>query len=178
MGPELVLRPRRDGRLELRFSSGFRIVFGFFAGMLLIGIASADEPALLPVLVLLVLIAGLLYDERWTFEAGTGRIVHRIGLLFACRSREYRFAEVESVELRTFRKGSLGWPVPQAAAPPPLRQEAGRNLFIRSWTGLSLNLSNGGVRDIDTRSSRGSDPLRRTGERIAAYVGKPFIVSG
>ena len=103
----LAVFPRGDNRLILAPKGFFRIGFALICGILLAGIGT-NPPGTVPVVGILILILsvlGVFYEERWIFDRGEGMIEFRMGLLFLNKKRRYPFKEVEAFTFVTLHGG-------------------------------------------------------------------------
>jgi hypothetical protein len=114
---ELRLRQKtlRDGRVVLDLGPAFRVVFGFLAVILALGVAGSDSAGALPIVALIVLVLGSLYQEQWEFDPKRQLVISRHGLIGLSRTRRRSFDEIERVEYTHYRAGS----VPGSEQPPP-----------------------------------------------------------
>ena len=106
---ELSLRLRSvpDGRVFLELGIVFRLVFGFLATVLGLGISGGESIAVIPLVALTVLILGALYQERWEVDPTRRTISARHGLIGLSRRRRWSFDDMECVEYTHYRAGSL-----------------------------------------------------------------------
>ncbi len=115
---EIKLTTRRDasGRLTLALRPAFRLVFAALAVALASGMAiapaadgPADAPAVgwLPVVILVVLVFGALYDERWIVDDSSGRLIAHHGILAVGRRRVWLIENVDRVEYEYYRAGTV-----------------------------------------------------------------------
>ena len=96
---------KKDGRLVLEFSLLYRILAGIMTLIFGIVIFIFGAHTIVAYLLFGAAILSLLYDERWTFDPGKGRVEYRMGLLILGRKKAFQFSEVETVELEMFYKG-------------------------------------------------------------------------
>ncbi len=101
---------RRNGAVVLSFGIAFRIVFA--ALVIVFGWGIADrmvngEPLpILSVVLLVVVLLGALYEERWIFDPSSQTVSNRQGLIVLSRRRSWNFHEIDSIEYTTYRVGS------------------------------------------------------------------------
>jgi hypothetical protein len=114
---EIRLKPRTapDGSVVLELGIGFRIVFGFLATILAVGISSSGTIGVFPAVALVIMVVGALYQEHWTFDPNTGKVTERHGLMLLSRKRSWAFDEIEEVQYTHYRAGS----VPGGRGHPP-----------------------------------------------------------
>jgi hypothetical protein len=194
IGSLLTLK-ERGGRLVLSPSAAFRILFAVLAALslftLLSGVLFDGDPTVftgrnaVPILLVLVTVAALLYDERWIFDARAATLESRFGLLFLSKRRAVPLSGITEIRLIGFTKGKPG-----AAALPrdgPLASGAGRHatgfgawLERRVMPGMARLTAvdtEGELIVIDTAKAGRIERLGRTGRRIAQYCGLPFTES-
>lgn len=112
---KLHIRTLPDGRVVLELGLGFRIVFGFLATILALGVAGSGSLGLIPVGALVVLAIGALYQEQWTIDPEARTLTSRHGLMVLSRRRTWSFDDIDRVEYTHYRAGS----VPGAAPGTP-----------------------------------------------------------
>jgi len=113
----LSLRERGADRLELSLSAVHRVTFAILTGLsvfiLFTGVLFEGEPTvLLPRntvawILAVIMLFGLLYEERWTFDRAAGRVENRFGLVFLARRKAFPMADLERVGLDRFTRGRL-----------------------------------------------------------------------
>jgi hypothetical protein len=166
----LVPTTRTDGSLELRLSLGFRLMFTVFAVVVAVGMLSTPRIALLPSTLLLILLFGALYDERWRFDPASKTIVARHGLLIAGRKRSWRFDEIAAVHSSYYMSGT----VPGSGSAHPDRTGSGmrgRRFFQRPHIKYGLTLTSGEMIRIEIRRVRDTEDRQEIPTRIARMVG-------
>ncbi len=94
-------------KLALSFPIWARIVFGVIAVIPLYGMIRDEAVYAVPMVLLVVSLAAVLYNESWIFDAREQVAESRFGLLFLFRRRRFHFDEIESFELEEFQKGSI-----------------------------------------------------------------------
>jgi hypothetical protein len=173
------LRTRDEGTVILEFGVAFRVLFAFLALILGMGIAQSGGFAPLPIGILVVLLVGALYEERWEFDPTEGTITTRHGLLVAARRRTWRFSEVSAVEYTHYRSGS----VPGSHQAPPSESEnvgEAMNRFGRLGRGLNrhflrygLVFHDGSRRRIELRRVRDWGEDKNIPATVAGTIGVP-----
>ena len=93
----LIPQQLDDGCLVLRLGRGFRVIFTIMAAVILAGTLGSGPPAPLPLGLVLLLLAGALYEERWTVDPQAGTLTARHGLLPLARTRNWPIADIVSV---------------------------------------------------------------------------------
>jgi hypothetical protein len=168
-----------DGRLILSPSVAFRLLFSalfslslfaLFSGVLFNGESTLFvRRNIVPLLLTAVTGLAFLYDERWMFDARAGTMEARFGLLVIFRRRTTPLSGIAEIRLVSFTKGKLSSAV------------HGEGWFERRFMPGMARLvavdAEGGMNVIDTAKAARIEGLGRTGRKIAAYCGLPFIES-
>ncbi len=113
MGFTLDRRTTKDGILILGIPARVRVTMGIIAlaiglGALIPG--SGGNPAGLGaggIVLLIIVVLGLFYEERWTFDPGARSLSFKFGLVFAGKTMRVPFDSVESIEIEEFAKVRL-----------------------------------------------------------------------
>ncbi len=113
----LSLRERGADRLVLSLSVAHRVTFAIltvisvfilFTGVLFEGEATVFMARNTTAWILaIVMLFGLLYEERWTFDHAAGRVENRFGTVFLARRKGFPMADLERVGLERFTRGRL-----------------------------------------------------------------------
>jgi hypothetical protein len=113
----LSLRERGADRLVLSLSAFHRVTFAIltvvsvfilFTGVLLEGESTVFLPRNTVAWILaIIMLLGLLYEERWTFDRAAGRVENRFGLVFLARRKVFPLADLERVGLERFTRGRI-----------------------------------------------------------------------
>ena len=171
---EIRLQPRNrpDGSLELHLPISFRILFAVLAAVVGLGMIGAPQIGLFPTIVLLVLVLGALYEERWHFDPNTNTVTSWHGLLVANKARQWSFADIEAVNSAFYLRGS----VPGSA--PPEENEThtyggGRRFFQRPQLKYGLILKSGEIVRIEIRRVRDSEKKDYLPNRVSEVLGVP-----
>jgi len=172
------LRLREGRRLTLGVAPLSRAVFALLFGLslyiLLFGVLFEGEASVLRPdnalswILVVVTAAGLLYEERWTFDGELRTAEGRFGLLFLARKSRLPFSELKEVRIERYRKGSGQEPATGATA---------RSGPWRTIVRLALVAEDGRIIVLDTAGGLRAEELRRTAERIARTCGLPFRAS-
>lgn len=169
---EIRLQPRNrpDGSLELHLPLSFRVFFAVLAIVVGLGMAGAPQIGLFPTIVLLVLVVGALYEERWLFEPSSGTITSRHGLLVLNKKQTWSFSDVDSVSSSFYLRGS----VPGSA--PPSEEEThslggGRRFFQRPQLKYGMILKSGEIVRIEIRRVRDSESKDYIPSKVAGILG-------
>jgi hypothetical protein len=106
---EIRLKPRTapDGSVVLELGVGFRIVFGFLATILAVGMSGSGTIGVFPAVALIIMMVGALYQEHWTFDPNAATVTARHGLMLLSRKRTWSFGEIEEVQYTQYRAGSV-----------------------------------------------------------------------
>ncbi|MEX2442029.1 MAG: hypothetical protein WD492_00380 [Alkalispirochaeta sp.] len=114
---EIRLKPRTspDGSVVLELGIGFRIVFGFLATIMAVGIGSSGTVGIVPAVALVIMVIGALYQEQWVLDPHAETVTARHGLMLLSRKRTWPFDQIEEVQYTQYRAGS----VPGGTQQPP-----------------------------------------------------------
>ncbi|SRR6056297_2772908 len=148
--------------LALKLHNGFRIVFGILAVIILSSLvvtASNDGGELLPGVLIVVFTLIALYNESWYFHKSDGEVKHLHGLVLLSATTTFAAKEIESVEVKSFRKGSV--------APQPSEK---KRFFQRDLLTLSLIFSSGGKKDIEITEAKNKTALQRKAAAISDFM--------
>jgi hypothetical protein len=114
----LVLRERGPQRLELALSPVHRVAFAVLSALavfiLLTGVLFEGETTVFLArnavawILVLVMLFGLLYEDRWTFDLAAGRVENRFGTVVLARRTGFALADLERIGLDRFTRGRLG----------------------------------------------------------------------
>lgn len=104
---EIRLKPRTaaDGSLILELGLAFRVVFGVLAAILAVGVGSTGTIGIVPAGILVVMVVGAMYQEKWTFDPTERRVIAQHGLLPWSRRRTWTFDEITEVQFAQHRLG-------------------------------------------------------------------------
>jgi hypothetical protein len=158
---------KNDGQLVLKLNSRFRYVFVVLlavvvGGTLVSGGLRFDAGSILPLLLSLLFLAVILYEESWYFDSRRGSIRHDHGLLIAKRRHRYAVDELERFELRRFRKGRTG------------EREEKKRYFQKDFVRIAMIFKGGGEKDIQVIEEKHRPALERQIERVAELMGVEF----
>ncbi|MFW5711702.1 MAG: hypothetical protein ACOCZA_07120 [Spirochaetota bacterium] len=148
--------------LALKLHNGFRIVFGVLAVIILSSLivtASDQGGGLLPIILVVVFTLIALYNESWYFHKSDGVIKHLHGLVMLSASTTFAAEDVESVEVKSFRKGSV-------SSQPGQK----KRFFQRDLLTLSLIFSEGGKKDIEITEAKNKTALQRKAAAISDFM--------
>lgn len=173
---------RPDGTLELRLPISFRILFAALAVVLAIGMIGPPQIGLLPSVILLILVMGSMYEERWYFDPNTKQIIARHGLLIFNRKRTWNYSDVASISTSFYLSGSV------PGTEPPREDEShssvgrgsalglGRNkrFFQRPQLKYGLILTSGQIIRIEIRRVRDTESKTELPELLSHHLGVPI----
>ena len=113
----LSLRERGADRLVLTLSAVHRAAFAvftvlsvfiLFTGVLFEGETTVFLPRNITAWILaIVMLLGLLYEDRWTFDRAAGRVENRFGTVFLARRKTFPMKDLERIGLDRFTRGRL-----------------------------------------------------------------------
>jgi hypothetical protein len=189
----LALHERRPGRLVLALPAAHRIVFGILSALsmfiLCFGVLFEGEPTILTSrntvagLLVLTMVFGLAYEDRWTFDRAAGRVENRFGTLLLARRRGFPMAELERIGIERFTRGRLAEESPPRAH---VRAEVSGSSALaeglrlrRRWTQprivrLVAVDRTGEVHVLDVGPAHRQELFRNRGLRIAGFCGVRF----
>ena len=165
---------RPDSRtMVLRLPYLFRIILAVTAGGLFVGMLGREGFALVPFIVILLLLVGASYIERWTFSLADGAVIYQIGLAFAHRREEYPLEDISGLGVKVFTKGRF-FEESDGEAESFGGEGFRFRPFRRRHVRLSLFLENGEELDIETQPTRGGQNVGDRAQEIASFIGKPL----
>jgi hypothetical protein len=160
---KLTLQRAKDGNYIYRIPWWSRIIYGLFALLLLFGLlTSAREGGLkttsiVPLLLLVVGLAGLTYRESWLFDSAERCVTSIFGFAWFVRREVLPYDQLEAVEVSHFVRGR---PEGDERAKPARR--------LKSMVIFSLLLRDGSKRDIEIVSERSSSGRTESIARLLA----------
>ena len=187
----LSLRERGPDRLVLAVPVYHRVFFGVLTVLTVFILCSGvlfegETTVLLPrntvaILLVLVMVFGLVYEDRWTFDRAAGRVQNRFGALFLARRTGFPMSDLESVGVDRFTRGRL---VDETPAQDPAASDGGSFLARgfrprRRWGEQRvirlLAVDRGGqVHVLDAGPVHRLVQFRSRGLRIAGFCGVRF----
>lgn len=172
---DISLRAHTNGRGALVLDLGlrFRIVFLSLAAIVALAMGVAGNTGVFAIVLLVVLLLGASYDERWTFDSTTGTIVSRYGLLFAARTHSRRYDEITAVEYTIYRVGSIPGIQSDLEAEEHSFEGTRRRPLRRIHMRYGLRTRDDEIVQIETRRVRELEVDKRLPETIAHHVGVP-----
>lgn len=146
----------REGAVHLRLSIFYRLVFVALAAVTIAAMVAARAFNVFPFVLLALIVAVALYDERWTFDSSSTPARRSVGILLYHRTRAYAADAIECLELVRFMKGSpASFPSEKVAQ------------YKRHQVGLYLRLTDGTRIAVETRPSDHPFDLSETARDIA-----------
>jgi len=178
----LKLSAPAPDRLVYALPGWYRAAMALILAALGAGIALAGvRPGPVPWIVLAVVALGGLYEERWEFDAGRGRIVHRAGLLFAPRRSVLPFAAIERLRLVPVVTGTVpgsraeGDERAAALAGGRVDDSGGRRFRHRKpYLDFVIESAGGQSWLVDRMPARRAGRLRDLADRAATLCGLPL----
>lgn len=165
----ISLKPGRvtGGNFPLTLPAYFRVFFGAVAIFLASGILGAFRDdgriVIVPLVLFVICMFAVLYREDWVFDNDTRTIRHRFGVLFSYKTSEYRYDEIDCLELSGFIKG---------------RSSAGiggnTRWFERGYVTLSICTLDGRRRSVEMVNARALESFSETARRLAEHSGLPL----
>jgi len=140
---------KRDGSLVYRLTPFYKIIYGLFCLVLVIGFFSVrgegrlSASTLIPLLLFLISLGGAGYRESWDFNPLTGEIVYKIGFFFWVKVRRYSKDEVKRITITHFVRGKT--------TRDPQARGRGRN---RSMVIFSLQFNDDSTKDVEIIGER------------------------
>ncbi|MFO7729272.1 MAG: hypothetical protein R6V86_00760 [Spirochaetia bacterium] len=170
-----IIKKIEDHTLALKLHWGFRAAFVFFAAIIFASMqvsTSQQGGGLLPT-ILIMLFAGIaLYNESWYFHKQDGLVEHRHGLLLIAARKNYSASEIESLEVKAFRTGSV--PSDQSDSGRRENQREKRRFFQKDLLTLSLVFSSGEKKDIEITEKKNKAALQSKAAEISDFMGIPY----
>ena len=150
----------REGAVHLRLPIFYRLVFVLLAAVTIAAMVAAHAFNVFPFVLLALIVAVALFDERWTFERSNTPARRSVGVLFSHRTHAYAADTIDCLELVHFMKGS-----PATFPSEKLGQ------YKRHQVGLYLRLVDGTRIAVETRPSDHPLDLTEIGRDIARVSG-------
>jgi len=178
----LALRERKDGALvyaiPLPFRAAMAAIIALLAAALLM---DGRNPGIGGWASLILAALGGLYEEKWTFDPGSGRIAHRVGLVFLARRKVIPLGDLARLRIEPFVRGTVPGSADEARenAAALAGGEAGvfggrRARYKRPYLCLVCETVDGGRRFVNAASPRRAAVLRAQASRIAEACGVPL----
>jgi hypothetical protein len=185
MSIPLVMRAQGPERLVLAFPVWYRAVMGAILALLVAALLQeGGSPGNLGKVLLAMAIYGLLYQERWTFDAAGARVIRQVGLMGASRSTETAFAAIEAFRIMPHVQGTIPGTEDERLENAAARRGArgddagtGRSAHKQPFLVLVMECGDGTNITVDRVSARGAAPFRQQAARLADLCGKPLTES-
>ncbi|HKK65160.1 MAG TPA: hypothetical protein VJ967_04830 [Clostridia bacterium] len=181
-----VIKKLDENTLALRLHWGFRAAFAVFAAIIFASMqvsTSQRGGGLIPT-ILIVLFAGIaLYNESWYFHKQSGFVQHRHGLLLFAARKNYPASEIESLEVKAFRKGSVPGSQSESLRGDSEQEDSGqgfsgrgekKRFFQKDLLTLSLVFSSGEKKDIEIIEHKNKAALQSKAAEISDFMGIPY----
>ena len=186
----LSLRLQRLSKdvILLRLPHTFRVFFGLLAVILVYGLFYGEGVAVVPIILLVISLFALFYDERWRFDRSTGVVEWRIGLMGLVRPGRIQMDSIDYFVLGELTKGRMPGAAPgdgggdgdgngavgsALGANPGLLGGRGR-MFQRRFVHLTLSTTDGEENDIERRQARSGENLNDIGREVAQFCERPL----
>lgn len=107
---EIPLRLKKDaaGRLVYSIPLWYRAITAIMILAIVVAlISSGGTPSLVAWIILVLLILGLLYEERWIADTKEKRLLHSGGIWPFVKKTSLGFSELESFRLSAFARGTV-----------------------------------------------------------------------
>ena len=188
----LSLKKSADGRLIYGIPLWYRIAT---AAMLLLvagGVfTSGGSPSLIAWIILVLLLLGLVYEERWVIEPRMKRVRHFSGIWPIAHVTLIGFDDIEEFRLGAFARGTIPGSAEEAADKERAfamlkgkdKEEMGRPNIFKSgrrkpYITLLLKTKEGEDYLVDSLPARSARRLMSAGEAMAATTGSRFKAQG
>jgi len=153
-----VLKTRNDGSLSLVLPVWFRLLFLFIVILLSAGIFVSGfgvHGQWIPILIIIICIAGALYEEKWNFNGAEKNIEYIFGIMVINKKTIYKFQDIEnffiSGEIHSEKEGKF-------------------NRLRKKMLKFSLILKSGKVMDIDISTGKTTnEELINRAKKITNY---------
>lgn len=180
--PLSLTSPRPD-RLVYGFPIWYRVVMGVIVAVVATALfLGGTQPGVLGWVVLAILLLGTFYEDRWIFDQAIGQARHQAGLMFLSRTRTIDFAEIQSLRIVPFVKGTVPGSEDEKAEneaalkgtrsdDPSIKRERHKKPFLS----LQIECDDGTRFLIDHMPARKADTLKELASSIATLCGKPVV---
>jgi hypothetical protein len=181
----LVLRAPDATRLVYAFPAWYRALMGVILLVLIAGLMQEGARPGWPMWALVAVVAlGVLYRERWTFDTGQRRVVHKVGLPIASRTLVIDFALIERFLIAPHVEGTIpGTEDERNENAAAMRGGRGDDSGVRRarhkkhYLGLIMACQDGANYLVDRVPARNVAGLRATAARLAEFCDKPLVES-
>jgi hypothetical protein len=107
---EIPLRLKKDpsGRLVYSIPLWYRIITALMLAAIIVAlISSGGTPSIVAWIILILLVLGLLYEERWIADTKAKRFLHSGGIWPLVKTTSLDFSELEGFRLSAFARGTV-----------------------------------------------------------------------
>lgn len=185
----LRLKKSADGRLSYGIPLWYRLVTAAMLGMVIAGLVTTEgSPGLFAWIILVLLVMGLVYEERWTIDPASKTIRHHGGFWPLAKVTTTGFDSVEEFHLRALARGT----VPGSKEESSVNEKAFAMMnhkdaeqgfaknFLKSasrvpYINLLMKTSEGEVYLVDSLPARRAGRLAVVGSAFAEACGSSFI---
>jgi hypothetical protein len=183
----LTLRARKDGSLVYAIPAAYRAAMAVIVALLAAALfMDGRDPGIGGWAALGLAALGALYEESWTFDRGSGRAAHRVGLLFLARRTAVAIGDLRRFRIAPFVRGTVPGSADEArenaAALAEGRAASGgydamkrRSRFKKPYLCLVLETVDGSRRFVNAVPARRGAALRAQAARIAEACGLPLV---
>lgn len=160
---KLTLQRTKEGNYIYRIPWWSRVPYALFALLLLFGLISSSQEgglkttSIVPLLLLLVGVAGLSYRESWLFDSDKRSVTSIFGFAWFVRREVFSYDQLEAVEVTHFVRGRAQG---EERAQPARR--------LKAMVIFSLALQDGTKRDIEIVTERSSGGRTEATARLLA----------
>ena len=172
----LKLFRKSDSVLVLTPHPIFRILFGVICVALMTGIYlnPGEKIPVIGIILILISIISVFYEERWIFDRKAEIIEYRFGLIFFYKKEKIAFDEID--EFNYSESTTLRHDKPESGV-----SQISRSGFLNGrpvrYSVFSLITGNGKVRNIEVLKSRSGTGLMDKGKETAAFCGRDLTIS-
>ena len=104
----LRLKKSADGSLSYGIPLWYRLVTVAMLGMVVAGLLTTEgAPGLFAWIILILLVMGLVYEERWTVEPASKTVRHHSGFWPLAKATTTGFDSIEEFSLRALARGTI-----------------------------------------------------------------------
>ena len=172
--------------LALKLHRGFRVAFVAFAAIIFASVqvsASQQGGGLMPTILIVLFALIALYNESWYFNKQNGSVEHRHGLLLFATRKTYTASDIESLEVKAFRKGSVPGSQSESPRGDSEQEDSGqgfsgrgekKRFFQKDLLTLSLVFSSGEKKDIEIIEHKNKAALQSKAAEISDFMGIPY----
>ena len=182
MSIPLVLRSPGPDRLVFGIPLWYRaVMFGILAIIMAALFQTGGNPGGLACALMVIVAAGALYEEQWTFDATRDRVTYRTGLTIAARTTVIDFAAIERFRIAPHVEGTIpGTEDERAENAAALKGGRGDDARVRRsghkkhFLALVIECD-GASYLVDRVPARNAARMREISARMAGICGKPLV---